>query len=77
MPAKGHLQFFDILQQTGFSKSRKGPPFYNFENFLSRSRLATIFRNLQSFTNASATKAVFNYVVDVFCYFIYMRFCAP
>ena len=22
------FNFFDILQQTGFSKSRKGPPFY-------------------------------------------------
>ena len=26
------LQFFDILQQTGFSKSWKGPPFYKFKN---------------------------------------------
>ena len=25
--------FFDILQQTGFSESRKGPPFYKFKNF--------------------------------------------
>ena len=24
---------FDILQQNGFSKSRNGPPFYNFINF--------------------------------------------
>ena len=26
------LQFFDILQQTGFSKSWKGPSFYKFKN---------------------------------------------
>ena len=25
------LNFFDILQQTGFSKNRKGPPFNKFE----------------------------------------------
>ena len=25
------LNFLDILQQTGFSKSRKGPPFNKFE----------------------------------------------
>ena len=28
------FNFFDILQQTGFSKSRKGPPFYKFKNML-------------------------------------------
>ena len=28
------LHFFDILQQTGFSKSPKSPPFYNFKNFV-------------------------------------------
>ena len=27
------LHFFDILQQTGFSKSPKSPPFYTFKNF--------------------------------------------
>ena len=31
-PSKGPFIFFDILQQTGFSTSPKGPPFYNFKN---------------------------------------------
>ena len=50
------LNFFDILQQTGFSKSRKGPPLTNFLKkcaFLSlrysadfrRSRLVVNFNN--------------------------------
>ena len=31
--SEGSLLLFDILQQTGFSKSPKSPPFYNFKNF--------------------------------------------
>ena len=27
------FKFFDVLLQTGFSKSPMGPPFYNFKNF--------------------------------------------
>ena len=40
------ILLFDILQQTGFSKSPKGPRFYRFKNFLSadfrRSRLVLV-----------------------------------
>ena len=34
MSPKGFFNFFDLLQQTGFSKSPKGPPSYNFKNLL-------------------------------------------
>ena len=32
-PKAGLSFFFDILQKTGFSRTGKGPPFYNFQNF--------------------------------------------
>ena len=48
MSPRAPLQFFDILKQTGFSKSRKGPPILQFWKLCAFWALY-IFRRLQTF----------------------------
>ena len=61
--------FFDILKQTGLSKSSTGPPFYNFRNVFQKSLEVVLEKGPLNFKNSVFFKTFLLSPKDIFHFF--------